>query len=52
MDVISEYKHINSERNEISNIINETTKGHIEKYGIDLIEKEEHNYIIQFFDMI
>ena len=52
MDVIIEYKYISSERNDISNIINKTTKGDIEKYGIDLIEKEEHKYNIQFFDMI
>ena len=42
MHFISEYKYINPKRNEISNIINKSTKGHIEKYGIDLIEKEEH----------
>ena len=51
MDVIIEYKYINPEKNEILKNINETTKGHIEKYGIDLIEKEEHKYNIQFFDM-
>ena len=52
MDVIIEYKYKNPERNEISYIINKTTKGHFEKHGIDLIEKEEHKYNIQFSDMI
>ena len=52
MNITIEYIFLNPELNEIKNIINNTMKDYIKKYGSSYWKRFENIYNIRFFDKI